>query len=53
MIEAMAARWGSAPALLGFGLLNEPKVCRSLIRDQWSPTLTLNLPAFLPVRIHY
>ena len=26
MIEAMAKRWGSAPALLGFGLLNEPLV---------------------------
>jgi aryl-phospho-beta-D-glucosidase BglC (GH1 family) len=26
VIEAMAARWGSAPALLGFGLLNEPLV---------------------------
>ncbi len=31
VIEAMAARWGSAPALLGFGLLNEPLVCSMFV----------------------
>ena len=31
MIEAMASRWGSAPALLGFGLLNEPLVRPSCV----------------------